>query len=195
MNIFVQSAFLATLAASSISPIGSVSAAVTVFGNGAAQICAAAARQVSKGETPGPAAFSACQMALDTESLSLHDLAGTRINRGVLLLARQSYADAKQDFDAAVALMPDIGEAYTDRGAALVGLGRYADAIADIDRGLALTPGEPEKAYFNRALADEGLDDVKSAYRDYLRAAQLKPGWTKPQVELARFTVIVQSRS
>jgi tetratricopeptide (TPR) repeat protein len=105
------------------------------------------------------------------------------------LVSRTAYEDAKADFDVAIVLMPDLGEAYADRGAALLGLGRYAAAIAEIDRGLALNTTEPEKAWFNRAIADEALDDVKSAYRDYLRAAQLKPDWPQPRDELTRFTV------
>jgi len=61
--------------------------------------------------------------------------------------------------------------------------------VADIDRGLAYGPEQPEKAYFNRALAKEFLDDTKGAYLDYLKAAELAPTWTAPQVELKRFTV------
>jgi len=48
---------------------------------------------------------------------------------------------------------------------------------------------EPEKAYYNRALAEEGLDDEKSAYVDYQQALVLNPDWDPPRQELLRFTV------
>jgi tetratricopeptide (TPR) repeat protein len=196
MSITVRSAFAALAAVGfSALPIMGASAQITVFGSGEAQACAQAARFASKGVAPDSHAVDSCNGALTYENLTLHDRAGTFINRGVLLMARQDYAASKQDFDAAVELMPEIGEAYTDRGAALVGLGRYAEAIVQIDKGLALNTGEPEKAYYNRALADEGLDDLTNAYRDYLRASQLKPDWNPPKDQLARFTVVAPGKS
>jgi tetratricopeptide (TPR) repeat protein len=165
------------------------SAAYTVFGNGMAQICSETAKAMERGIKAPPNAIDTCSMAIEDEALPQRDLAGTYINRGVLYLARGGYHEAKQDFDSAIAISPALGEAYTNRGAALVGLQLYGDAIADIDRGLALNPGEPEKAYFNRGLAEEALDNIPAAYRDYSRAAELKPDWELPRNELIRFTV------
>jgi tetratricopeptide (TPR) repeat protein len=164
-------------------------AAFTVFGNGLAQLCSERAKNLERGIAPPLQAIEDCTTAIEYESLPQRDLAGTHINRGILYMSRMAYAEAKRDFDAALEIMPTIGEAYVDRGAALVGLRSYRDAIADIDRGLALNSEEPEKAYFNRGLANEGLDDVQAAYRDYARAAELKPGWAPPINELSRFTV------
>jgi tetratricopeptide (TPR) repeat protein len=70
-----------------------------------------------------------------------------------------------------------------------VGVRRYAEGLADLNKALELGVDEPEKAYFNRALAHEGLDDLKSAYLDYQKAQTLKPDWQDPARELARFTV------
>lgn len=190
MGIFLRSALMAAAtAALYCAPARPGIAAVTVFGSGDSQLCEQAARRASKGEIQDPRALLACDQALRYESLTLHDLAGTHINRGVVLLARGEFAKAKQDFDAAALLMPEIGETFTDRGAALIGLRRYEEGIADIDHGLTLNPEEPEKAYFNRALAKEGIDDMKGAYFDYLRATELNPKWEAPRHELARFTV------
>ena len=61
--------------------------------------------------------------------------------------------------------------------------------LTEIDRGLSMNPEEPEKAYFNRALANEGLDDMKAAYLDYMKALELAPNWDAPRHELSRFTV------
>jgi tetratricopeptide (TPR) repeat protein len=76
-----------------------------------------------------------------------------------------------------------------NRGAAAVGARRFADGLADINKALELGVEEPEKAYYNRALAYEGLDNLKAAYFDYQKAVELKPEWDAPKNELARFTV------
>jgi len=110
----------------------------------------------------------------------------------VLRLVSRSFVDARTDFDAALRMEPNLAEALTNRGAALIGEGSYAPGIAEIDRGLALNPMEPEKAYFNRAIAEERLGDLKSAYADYRRALDLKPDWSLPKTELARFRVTPQ---
>jgi tetratricopeptide (TPR) repeat protein len=164
-------------------------AAVQVLGTGMAHACSDAAHRLPKSQVDLQHAIDACDTALSSENLTLHDETGSHINRGVLLVARGDYTTAKEDFDAAIRLMPDLGEGYVDRGAALLGMRRYAEAVTDIDRGLARNTTEPEKAYFDRAVAREALDDIQGAYRDYMRAAELKPDWDQPRIELARFTI------
>ncbi|MDP1632648.1 MAG: tetratricopeptide repeat protein [Caulobacter sp.] len=161
------------------------SAAVTVVGGHLAGACS---RDAVDGRD-GLASLRLCSLALESEPLSKRDRAGTLVNRGVIQLRRRDYAAARQDFDEAIRLQPAMGEAYINRGAALIGQKRWTEGMADLDRGLALDPEEPEKAYFNRALAWEALDDMPAAWRDYTRAQELKPDWDAPGRELTRFTV------
>lgn len=165
---------------------GPAQAATTVLGNGLANFCSRAA----KGSEHDLASLEVCTLAIETESLTRRDRAGTYVNRGVIKMRRKDYDDARRDFDTAIRLQPQMGEAYVNRGGSLVGEKRYIEALLDIDRGLSLEPEEPEKAYYNRGLANEGLDDLKSAYFDYLRALELAPEWDIPKRELARFTVV-----
>jgi tetratricopeptide (TPR) repeat protein len=160
-------------------------AAVTVFGSGFAGQCFHTAKYGGDIQ----AGIADCGRAIATEQLSDRDKAGTYVNRGVLYMALNDYVSAQRDFEASVKLYPSLGEAFINLGGVKIAQQRFADGIVDIDRGLALGPEEPEKAYFNRALADEGLDDVKAAYFDYSKAAELKPTWAPPRTELARFTV------
>lgn len=159
--------------------------ATTVLGNGLAHLCSVEAKAGSS----EPNAVDLCTMAIESESMDRRDLAGTYVNRGVIKMRRKAYRDARSDFNVAVKLAPTMGEAFINRGGALVGERQYAQALEDLDRGLALGPEEPEKGYYNRGLAHEGLDDVTSAYFDYQRAVALKPDWQPPQQELLRFTV------
>lgn len=177
-------ALLAAMAALTLAP-ATASAAVTVFGSGPAQLCYEAARDGASSVF----ALRECDAALEDGQLSDRDRAATFVNRGVLHLQRREASEALADFDAAIALRPEAGEAHVNRGAALILLNRAADAVAAIDQGLALNTEDPHEAHFNRAVAWEILGDLNAAYRDYRRAQELKPDWALPQAELARFTV------
>lgn len=163
----------------------SAHAAVTVIGGGMAEACSKAA---ISGESA--AEYEAlCTTALESEFLNTRDRAGTYVNRGVFKLRRAEYDTAVRDFDLAIRLKPDVGEAYVNRGAAYIGQKRYADSLTEINKGLELGVEEPAKAYYNRALAYEGMEDAKSAYFDYQKALELKPEWSAPREQLVRFTV------
>jgi len=160
-------------------------AAVTVIGGGQAEAC-------SKAAIAGKTDLKSerlCTDALETEMLSSRDRAGTFVNRGVLKMRRLSYEAAIKDFDIAVEMQPQLAEAYVNRGAAAIGEHRYAESLPDLNKAIALGVQDPAKAYFNRALAYEALDDVKSAYFDYQKAVELKPDWQAPKDELVRFHV------
>ncbi|HEY0436158.1 MAG TPA: tetratricopeptide repeat protein [Phenylobacterium sp.] len=160
-------------------------AAVTVIGGGQAEACSKAAR-AGKSDIVSE---RLCTEAIETELLSARDRAGTYVNRGVLKLRRLSFEAAIRDFDAAVGLEPRMGEAYINRGAASIGEHRFAESLPDLNKAIALGVEEPAKAYYNRALAYEGLDDVKSAYFDYQKAVELSPAWQAPKDELVRFHI------
>ena len=192
MHRALRAAVVAALGSVPLFFAGHVLADTTVIGDGFAADCSAAAKAASARQTARADALRACDMALQNEVLSEHDLAATHVNRGVLFLASARYPDARRDFDAAARIEPGLGEAYVNRGAALIGEARYAEGIAEINRGLALNASEPEKAYYNRALAEERQSDLKSAYFDYQKALELKPGWAMAQSELARFHVVQQ---
>ena len=164
---------------------GSARASTIVIGNGLAEACSTAALA----ERSDVQSIQQCDAALQNVDLGSHDRAGTFVNRGVMRLRREEFELAREDFNAAIALAPDVGEAYVNRGAAFVGEKRFQAGLDDINNALRLGVKEPEKAYFNRALAYEGLDDEKSAYLDFQQALTLKPGWALPEHELLRFTV------
>jgi Tfp pilus assembly protein PilF len=173
--------------ASAVLAVGAAQGAVTVFGGpGPAEDCYKAAKFGVGGPVAG---IDICTRAIQMEVMTDHDMAGTYVNRGVIYMAAAQFSPAQHDFESAMKLAPKMGEAVVNHGGALIALKRYADGIAEISRGLELNPSEPEKAYFNRGLAYESLDDLKSAYYDYSKAAELKPGWDEPRAELARFTV------
>jgi tetratricopeptide (TPR) repeat protein len=158
---------------------------MTVTGGGYSLACAAAAKN---GET-GVRVEELCTTALNVEPMLPIDRAGTFVNRGVIRLRAQRFNEAITDFDTALEYRADMAEAFVNRGAARIGMHRFAESLADFNKALALGVPEPEKAYYNRALAYEWLDDPKSAYLDYKKAQALAPGWGLVNEQLVRFTV------
>lgn len=130
-----------------------------------------------------------CDEALSDSNISNIDLAATYVNRGIIRLRLGKTETALNDFEYAIQLSPNLGEAYANRGAAAILQSRFNDGIADIDHGLNLGLDDPAKAYFNRAIAHEALDNINKAYFDFKRANELKPEWGEPKTQLTRFTI------
>jgi len=164
---------------------GPAAAAVTVLGSNDAELCSKAAFA----EDGTADSLRTCTTALADGMLDRRDRAGTYINRGVIYMVRSDFKAARADFEQAVSIDPSIGEGWVNRGAIDIIDRRFKDGIDDISRGLELGTNEPAKAYYNRAVAYEGIDDEKSAYLDYQEALVLQPGWDLPKQELLRFTV------
>jgi tetratricopeptide (TPR) repeat protein len=175
----------ASLVAAALTCAGAASASTLVIGGGAAKDCSIAAINGRSDR----ASVTTCTLALETETLSFRDRARTYVNRGVLQMRQRDYVRAVSDFDAASEIDPNLGEAFVNRGAAYVGTKRYGEGLTQIDLGLALGVKDPQKAFYNRAIAHENLGDVTAAYRDYTKAAELDPDWDAPKKELTRFTV------
>jgi len=134
-------------------------------------------------------ALQACTDSLNQEMLSAEGRASTLVNRGIVYLNRGDVGHAMADFEEAIRLEPTMAEGYTNRGLVLLRQENYQGAITEISRGLELNPVEPEKAYYNRAVAYEELRNIRAAYNDYRRAAELAPAWNVPSEELTRFRV------
>ena len=179
---FAAAAMAAVTLVSATTP---ASAAAIVLGSGLATACSKAALN---GRSDGKA-IETCTVAIETEAMGPRDRAGTFVNRGILKLRRGSYDAARTDFADALRLAPDLGEAYVNWGASLIAEGKYAEGLSEIDRGMALGVDEPEKVWYNRGIAYEGLGDPKNAYLAYQQAVALSPQWTAPQLELTRFQV------
>jgi tetratricopeptide (TPR) repeat protein len=164
---------------------GSACASVAVIADNSAANCSRAALE----KRADDASLRSCDEAIDQGALNRDDLTRTYVNRGAVLMNRHDYDAARADLERAIQLDPSVGDAWMNRGAIAIIEHRYADGIADTTKGLALGVSDPAKAYFNRAVAYEGIDDEKSAYLDYQQALVLKPDWEAPKHELLRFSV------
>lgn len=160
-------------------------ASTDVIGGGVAHDCAVRALA---GESSAQA-LDVCNLAIENEMMSRSDEAKTLVNRSVIFLRRGQLERSRLDLMTAEKLEPTLAEVFVNRGALYIHLHRYQDALDEINRGIAMNPSEPEKAYYNRGLAYEMLDNPKAAYLDYRKASQLNPKWPDPVKAMGRFTV------
>ena len=185
---------LTPLAAAGLTAAGalatSASAAIVIGRDSLVEACSEHAKLAGEGKMTPSFAVDTCTEALSSQNRTREELAGVYNNRGVVQLTMMELiSEARADFEAAAALDPDLGETHANRGAALVAERRFNEAITEIDRGITLGLREPWKAHFNRALAREGLNDIRGAYEDFRKAVELRPGWEMAETQLARFQV------
>lgn len=164
---------------------GAASASTQVIGNTAAASCF----RYAEAQNYAVSALETCKTALKMENLSLRDRAATHVNRGIIAAGLGREGQALNDYNEAIRLQPVIGESYANRGVLYRTQKHYENAMADFNQALSLGVKRPQLVYFNRAVVLEETGDVKAAYLDYRKAADLDPDWALPRRELERFTV------
>lgn len=158
---------------------------VTTMGSTYAESCYHAAQDRNTSRV----AMDACDRALALEPLDAHDRAGTFVNRGILRMALKNYEGALRDYDAALAINPNEAEAWLNKAIVGVETGKSQESVDLAGKAIALNTLKPAMAHYVRALAYEDSGNVRGAYADYRRAAQLDPRWAAPKAELARYQV------
>jgi tetratricopeptide (TPR) repeat protein len=153
------------------------------------QQCSDYAARAGAGEVVAKWSVKVCDQAVDKAKGMRNELAATYVNRSVLHLAFSQYDAALADSDAAIHVKAGIPQAHINRGIALSAEKRNKEAGQAFTAALTLNPSHPEIVYFDRAMAREDDGDMKGAYLDYRKAAQLAPTWDTPKQQLARFTV------
>jgi tetratricopeptide (TPR) repeat protein len=137
----------------------------------------------------GREALKTCNAALTDGLLTHKDIAATYVNRGIVRSTSGDLDGAIDDYNHALQLNPLLGEAFANRGTVYIRTAKYSEALVELDRALSLELEAPANVYYNRAIVYEHLGDTSSAYHDYRKAAELKPEWDSPRVELTRFVV------
>ena len=107
--------------------------------------------------------------------------------RGMLRFKQNNYRGAIADFDRALALNPELAEAYYYRAFAFGKLEEYQLAIDNLDRALKIKPLWPE-AYNNRGNIYYKLKEYEKAIADYQRSLSIEPQFDRPRrnIEIAR---------
>jgi len=112
------------------------------------------------------------------------DFAEAHNDRGVILAAHGSFADAIACFERAVALNPGYSEARNNLGRGLRSLGRLDEALLQFEQVLKSAPDSP-LAYFNLGSALELAGRRLDAEKHYRGAITLRPDFVDAYLHLA----------
>jgi Tfp pilus assembly protein PilF len=102
------------------------------------------------------------------------DTAEDHYKRGLSLQTPDSYDQALEAFDAAIAIDPGYAEAHNCRGIALVGLQRSNEALGSFRNALALKPDYAE-CHNNLGIVLQDLGHPDDAIASFDKAIALKP--------------------
>ena len=128
MKVFPQKSALAlsaVLAAGLLAATAVQAQTVITVGSGRAHDCFLRAKS---GMAPRDS-VELCNAALTYEPLSRKDRAGTLDNRGVILDVLGRTEEARNDFRDAIALDPNLGDAYVNLGSMLIKQGQHQAAL------------------------------------------------------------------
>lgn len=152
--------------------------AVTTFGAGDGAKCYQNANnQLSSDITP-------CDLALRDPGTTRSDLKKTFVNRGIIHNRNGDIVAALEDFNAALAIDPELAEAYLNRGNSHFRDTRYGEALTDYERALALDVAKPWAAWYNIGLVYDAQKDVDKAREAYQKALDLNPDFVRAQKKL-----------
>ena len=115
-------------------------------------------------------ALNSFRRALSEESTHTDSLYGSARAKFKLEL----HAEAIQDFDRLINLIPKNATYYSERGVALHLAGDNVRALRDFDEGVELEPDNPYR-YSSRAYIKDRMRDYQGAIDDYTRAIELDP--------------------
>lgn len=166
--------------------IGPADAAISVLNGTMANSCYQAA-EYGGASVEG---IRLCTLALGESVLSTRDRAATYINLGIIRARNNDSEGALESYNQGLRIDPSLGEGYVDRGAVQITLKNYQAAIADITKGIELNANEPEIAYYDRAIANEAVGNIRDAYIDYKKAVEISPDFALAKDQLSRFKVV-----
>jgi len=119
-----------------------------------------------------------CTKLLQIRGQTQQNMAFASRNRGVAYYKKGDFDRAIADADRAIAVKPDLAEAYYDRSAAYRAKGDYDRAVADDGIAIRLKPDFAE-AYCDRGSAYGAKGDYDRAVADYGIAIRLKPDFAE----------------
>lgn len=165
---------------------GAAHAQLVVQGKGDAAECYDYAMVGNEGSR---SAIKTCTDALD-DILSEKDRAATYVNRGVLHMRKGDQVQATADYKAALAIKPDLTQAYVNQAASLIRQQKFDEALASLNTALE-DEDSPTRAaaLYNRAITLDSKEDYRGAYRDLKAALAIKPDWDIALDLISRYEV------
>jgi tetratricopeptide (TPR) repeat protein len=131
-----------------------------------------------------------CTAVIKTGEQVLRRLAAAYNNRGVAYRIKANYAQAIDDFNEAIRLVPDYANAFNNRGVSYRNMGNLDHAVADYDQAIRLKP-DYVAAFYNRGLALADKEEYAKAISDFTAVLRVDP--KNPIVLFRRGTIYSNS--
>lgn len=165
---------------------GAAHAQLVVLGKSHAAQCYQFALMDNQGTR---SAINTCSGAFDHVT-SRKDEAATHVNRGILYMRQGDQKKAVADYDAALAINPNLTQAHVNRGASLIQQKKFHEAIVTLNTALEDTDSPTRAAaLYNRAIALDWKQDYKGAYYDLKSALAIRPDWDAALDLISRYEV------
>ena len=116
------------------------------------------------------------QSLLEEPQQTLERKADLLVKQGTLFAACQNYSASIASYDQAVAINPDLHQAWNNRGLSLYILSRSEEALASYDQAVAISP-DSHHAWNNRGNALDDLGQKEAAIASYEKALAIKPDY------------------
>ena len=167
------------IAAAALAPLpAAAQSTVTAFGSTDASLCYENAENALSRD------LAPCERALRDRTAPRDDRMKTYVNRGIIHNRNGDAQAAIDDFNAALAIDPNLPEAYLNRGNSYFLTGLHDDALTDYERALALDVKEPWSAHYNIGLVYDVKKQPDKAREAYQKAVELKPDFINAQRKL-----------
>jgi tetratricopeptide (TPR) repeat protein len=131
-----------------------------------------------------------CTAVIKTGEQVLGRLAAAYNNRGVAYRVKANYAQAIDDFNEAIRLVPNNASAFNNRGVAYRNMGDLDRAVADYDQAILIKP-DYVAAFYNRGLALADKKEYAKAISDFTAVLRVDP--KNPTVLYRRGTTYLNS--
>ena len=125
-----------------------------------------------------------CNNALTLTALTPRDRAATLANRGIVYMSLEEFDLAIKDYQAAIAMKPEMGELNVNIGNVYYMGKVYDKAIAEYTSAIEKKTSKIFVAYFNRGMAYESLGKLAEAEADIKVALEMLPQWAAAQKKL-----------
>ena len=131
-----------------------------------------------------------CTAIIKTGREVLRRLASAYNNRGVAYRVKANYAEAIDDFNEAIRLVPDFANAFNNRGVAYRNMSDLDRAVVDYDQAIRIKP-DYIAAFYNRGLALADKREYRRAISDFTAVLRVDP--KNPTVLYRRGTAYLNS--
>ncbi len=118
-----------------------------------------------------------CEEALFDTNLSKKNKIALKTNIGILHMRAGHYEKARMWYDEAIEMNDQEPLIFVNYSACEVFMGNYSKAIKLATTAINLGTDKEPEALYNRAIANDRLDNFTPAYRDLKRALELRPDW------------------